>query len=65
MTVPKSRILAELRRRAQHDRADWVDRTLPEQIDTGRNSGVLSLLAIDMTDLPEDDAVADADADQR
>jgi hypothetical protein len=59
MTVSKSRILAELRRRDQHDRADWVDRTLPEQIDPVRNAGVLSLLAIDMADLPEDEAEAD------
>jgi hypothetical protein len=61
MTISKSRILAELRRREQHDRAAWVDRTLPEQIDTTRNAGVLSLLAIDMADLPEEEA----DIDQR
>ncbi|MEU7867819.1 hypothetical protein [Dactylosporangium sp. NPDC049140] len=59
MTVSKSRVLAELRRRAQHDRADWVNRALPEQIDTVRNAGLLSLLAIDVADLAADKADAD------
>ena len=32
--LDKAVILAELRRRQLHARADWVDRTLPESVDT-------------------------------
>ncbi|MFG2042266.1 hypothetical protein [Dactylosporangium sp. NPDC048998] len=51
MTVSKSSVVAVLRRRGQHDRADWVDRVLPEHIDTARNAGLLDLLAVDVADL--------------
>jgi hypothetical protein len=54
MTIEKSTVLAELRRRGQHDRADWVDRSLPEQIDTARNASLLDLLALDVASLVEE-----------
>jgi hypothetical protein len=51
MTVAKSKILAILRSRGQNDRADWVDRTMPDEIDTAKNSGLLSLLKLELADL--------------
>ena len=53
MTVSKSSVLAVLRSRGQHDRADWVDRVLPEHIDTARNASLLDLLALDVADLTD------------
>jgi hypothetical protein len=54
MTVAKSKVLAVLRGRGQHDRANWVDRVLPEQIDTARNASLLDLLALDVIDLTDE-----------
>lgn len=51
MIVEKSKVLAILRGRGQSDRADWVDRTMPDEIDTAKNSGLLNLLKLDVTDL--------------
>ncbi len=45
--------LAVLRSRGQNDRADWVDRTMPDDIDTAKNSGLLNLLKLDASDLAE------------
>ena len=58
MTVSKSKVLAVLRGRGQYDRANWVDRVLPERIDTARNASLLDLLALDLDDLsdPTDEA---------
>jgi hypothetical protein len=60
MTIPKSKVLAVLRARGQHDRADWVDRTLPDRIDTARNAGLLSMLSINADDLADEDSYAPA-----
>ena len=54
MTVAKSKILAILRSRGQNDRADWVDRTMPDEIDTAKNSGLLNLLKLDAADLADE-----------
>jgi hypothetical protein len=54
MTVAKSKILAILRSRGQNDRADWVDRTMPDEIDTAKNSGLLNLLKLEPADLAEE-----------
>ena len=51
MIVAKSKVLAVLRSRGQNDRADWVDRTMPDEIDTAKNSGLLNLLKLDVADL--------------
>lgn len=48
MHVDKAEIIAVLRSRGLHDRADWVDRQLPPVIDTHRNGSLLRLLHIDL-----------------
>ncbi len=45
--VDKAEILATLRSRGLHARADWVDRQLPELVDTYRNAALLRTLDID------------------
>jgi len=51
MTSPtyadKAEIIATLRSRGLHARADWVDRTLPDLVDTHRNAALLRTLDID------------------
>jgi hypothetical protein len=46
--VDKAKVIADLRSRQLHARADWVDRELPELIDTYKNSALLKLLDIDL-----------------
>lgn len=45
--VDKAAIVATLRSRGLNDRADWVDRELPELVDTYRNAALLRNLDID------------------
>jgi hypothetical protein len=47
MHIEKSRIVATLRSRGMHERADWVDRALPALIDTDTNASLLETLDID------------------
>src|SRR5690348_13392042 len=51
MTSPtyadKAEVIATLRSRGLHARADWVDRTFPDRIDTHRNAALLRTLDID------------------
>ena len=54
MTVAKSKVLAALRSRGLDDRANWVDRVLPEQIDTDRNASLFDLLALDVIELTDE-----------
>ncbi|MEH0971621.1 DUF5994 family protein [Micromonospora sp. CPCC 205546] len=51
MTIPRHTIVAALRRRGQHTRADWVERELPPQVDTNRHAGLLATLRLDITGL--------------
>jgi hypothetical protein len=53
--VDKAEIVATLRSRGLHARADWVDRELPELVDTYRNAGLLRTLAIDPAALAPSD----------
>lgn len=53
MHVEKARIVAVLRDRGLHDRADWVDRTLPPVVDTRENGSLLRMLHIDPAALSE------------
>lgn len=46
MTIPKHLIVAKLRDRGQPERADFVDRTLPDDIDPDRHGGLLATLNI-------------------
>lgn len=47
MQINRADITALLRSRGQSDRADWVDRTLPELVDSHINSALLKMLEID------------------
>lgn len=53
MTIARDRIVSALRRRGQHTRADWVERELPEQVDTTRHTGLLATLNLDPAELGE------------
>ncbi|MEV4619483.1 hypothetical protein AB0J74_12335 [Asanoa sp. NPDC049573] len=53
MEIKRADISALLRSRGQHDRADWVDRTLPEKVDTDVNSALLKMLEIDPAKLTQ------------
>ena len=45
--VDRAEIVAALRSRGLHARADWVDRELPALVDTERNAALLRTLDID------------------
>ena len=47
MYIDKAEIVATLRSRGQNERADWVDRDLPQLVDTGKNAALLRMLDID------------------
>ena len=49
----KAEILAVLRSRGLHARAEWFDRHLPEVVDVPHNRGLLSTLGIDPAALAE------------
>ena len=51
MEIPKDKILELLRQRGDHDQADEADKELPDQVDTDRDSGLLSKFGIDPKDL--------------
>jgi hypothetical protein len=51
MTVSKAVVIAVLRERGQHARADFVDRELPEQIDPNQHGGLLAMLNLDPEEL--------------
>jgi hypothetical protein len=53
MIISKEAVLAVLRERGQNGRADFVDRELPDQIDTAQHGGLLATLHLDL------DALAD------
>ena len=51
MIISKAAVLAVLRERGQHARADFVDRELPESIDPQQHGGLLSTLNLDLVKL--------------
>jgi hypothetical protein len=53
MTIAKAVVVAVLRERGEHDRADFVDRELPERIDPSRHVGLLTMLRVDPAALAE------------
>ncbi|GAA2532779.1 hypothetical protein [Winogradskya humida] len=57
MMVPRHVIVTALRERGKNQRADWVDRSLPDQVDLHHQVGLLATL-----DLSADDLVAKAAA---
>jgi hypothetical protein len=46
--IEKTKVLATLRSRELHGRADWVDREFPAFIDTAKNASLLRTLGIDV-----------------
>jgi hypothetical protein len=54
MMIDKRKILDVLRRSGQHTRADWVDRELPDRVDTPRHGGLLATLDLDPADLADE-----------
>jgi hypothetical protein len=55
MYIDKAGILSVLRCRGLHARADWVDRELPDLVDTYKNSALLKMLGVDPATLvPEE-----------
>jgi hypothetical protein len=51
MEIPKDKILDLLREQGKSDEADQADQELPDQVDTDRDSGLLSKFGIDPKDL--------------
>lgn len=51
MKIDKSQILALLKSRGDHGKADQAGSELPDQVDTERDSGLLSKYGIDVTEL--------------
>ena len=54
MTVPKIVIIAKLRERGEHQRADFVDRQLPDDVDLTKHGGLLATLHLDPEELVRD-----------
>ncbi|WP_436523622.1 hypothetical protein [Actinoplanes sp. HUAS TT8] len=57
MIILKAAVLAVLRERGQHARADFVDRELPDRIDSSVHGGLLATLHLDPVALAESDPV--------
>lgn len=53
MIIPKEVVLAILRDRSQHARADFVDRELPDQVDSTQHGGLLATLNLDLAELAD------------
>ena len=51
MIVSKALVCGILRERGQNARADFVDRELPERIDSARHGGLLATLHLDLNEL--------------
>ena len=49
MYIEKAEIIRLLRSRDLHDRAVWVDKDLPDHVDTDKNRALLEMLGIDPT----------------
>jgi hypothetical protein len=47
----KQKLIDLLRSRGQSDRADWVERDLPDEFETDRHKGLLEMLRITPDDL--------------
>jgi hypothetical protein len=60
MYIEKTKIIATLRARGLQDRADWVDRTLPQLVDINKNNTLLQMLDIDPTAMSPVEADASA-----
>jgi hypothetical protein len=59
MIILKERVLTVLRERGQGVRADFVDRELPDRIDTTRHGGLLATLHLNLAELAEPEVDAE------
>lgn len=59
MKIDKAEVTAILRERGLQDRADWVDRELPDVVDTFKNGALLRMLNIDLDALSPVDATSE------
>jgi hypothetical protein len=53
MIIEKEVVIAVLRKRGLDARADFVDRELPENIDSDKHGGLLAMLHLDLADLAD------------
>ena len=53
MIIAKNIVVAALRERGQHMRADFVDRELPDRIDSFEHGGLLSTLNLNLAELAD------------
>jgi hypothetical protein len=53
MIISKAVVIAVLRQRGQHVRADFVDRELPERVDSDQHGGLLATLHLDLAELAD------------
>lgn len=51
MNIDKQQIIDLLKKQGDNDKADQADKELPDQVDTDRDSGLLSKLGINPQDL--------------
>jgi hypothetical protein len=51
--IDKTEIMALLLSRGSEDRAAWVDRVLPQVVDTDVNASLLRLLDVDLSTMSE------------
>jgi hypothetical protein len=52
--IKKCQVVKVLRQRGEDARADWVDRMLPDEVDTTANASLLATLRIDPSQFAED-----------
>lgn len=57
-TVSKPLILQVLHRQNKHDRAEWAERQLPDEVDLQKNAGLLDLLGLDVEELKQEQLTA-------
>jgi hypothetical protein len=51
MILEKVRVVEALRDKGLNERAGWVDRQMPDDIDAQTNAGLLSTLGLDIAEL--------------
>jgi len=51
MILEKVKVVEALRDKGLDERAGWVDRQMPDNIDAKTNAGLLATLGIDITEL--------------
>ena len=64
MQIDRAQISEILRSKGRPDRAEWVNRTLPQIVDTNTNRSLLRMLDIDPTDMTPVDRDAQDSRDE-